>query len=148
MSRTFKSSFLSRNVREHRKSLDSLHPKNKCLSQIVFLITKFGKKAFNIRVKKVNFITMFTGLMFKSRETKNLLFDFAEDTQILLHSWFVFFNFYVLWLDEKNKVIEFKEIRPFTTIISCRSKFRKIVEIPINKENRKIINFLVGKRKI
>lgn len=108
----------------------------------------FRGRKFKITAEKVNSITMFTGLMFKSRETKNLLFDFAGDTQISLHSWFVFFDFYVLWLDKKNKVIEIRRISPFTTMISCRRKFRKIVEIPVNNRNKKILDFLVGKRKI
>lgn len=86
--------------------------------------------------------------MFKSRNSGNLLFEFKKNTGISIHSYFVFFPFLAIWLDDKNKIIEWKVVKPFTFRIKPKIKFRRLVEIPINGENRKIISLFVGKGKV
>jgi uncharacterized membrane protein (UPF0127 family) len=104
----------------------------------------FRGKYVEIPVRKMGFFGKIKGLMFKSQR-ENLLFDFSSDTRIKIHSFFVFFPFLAVWLDEKNKLIEWKIVRPFTVAVSPKKPYRKLVEVPLNKKNSKIIRFFVGK---
>lgn len=106
-----------------------------------------GKKV-QIRVRKSSFLGKALGLMFKSKYTKNILFEFEKERKWSIHSFFVFFNFLVLWIDEKNNVFQYNYVKPFTFSIKPERKCRKIIEIPISEKNRKIIGFFDGKRNI
>lgn len=86
--------------------------------------------------------------MFRTQSTENLLFSFSEDTDTEFHSFFVFFPFLMLWLDEKNIVIEWRIVMPFSTVKAPKRKFRNVVEIPCNLKNEKIIKIFVGRGKI
>lgn len=108
----------------------------------------FGKKEINIPAKKTGLFGKFFGLMFHSRNSNNLLFEFKTATRISLHSFFVFFPFLVLWLDEKNNVLDYRVCKPFEAIISTAKSFRKIIELPFNRNNIRIIRFFDGKRNI
>jgi uncharacterized membrane protein (UPF0127 family) len=99
----------------------------------------FKKNKFHLEVKRVSFFGRLFGLMFKSKNTSNLLFDFFRDRREAIHSFFVFFDFLVLWLDEKNKVLGYRKVRPFSPHIKPKFKFRKIVEIPLNDGNKRIV---------
>ncbi|MEK6856288.1 MAG: hypothetical protein AABX66_03985 [Nanoarchaeota archaeon] len=102
----------------------------------------FKKKVFDISISETGIFGKIIGLMFRNSNTNNLLFSFSKDVSVSLHSWFVFFDFYVVWLNKENKIIEFRKIRPFTTMIYCTKKFRKIIEIPVNEKNRNLIHFM------
>ena len=108
----------------------------------------YKNKEISVPVKKVSGLGEIAGLMFKRKSTKNLLFEFKGKTKINLHSCFVFFNFLSIWLNEKNKVIEWKYVKPFVFRIKPKKDFIKIVEIPLNKKNKKIAEFFVDKGKI
>ena len=108
----------------------------------------FKKQKICLIVRKVSSFRKFTGLMFRTRATENLLFSFSKDTDISFHSLFVFFPFLMLWLDEKNKVIEWRVIMPFSTVIRAKKKFKRVVEIPLNMRNDEIIKIFVDKGKI
>ena len=86
--------------------------------------------------------------MFRKRKTSNLLFYFNEYTDMPIHSFFVFFDFLAIWTDEKNKVIDFKIVKPFTSIIKSKKPFRKLIELPLNDDNKPVIQFFVGKGKV
>ncbi|MBX4196100.1 DUF192 domain-containing protein [Candidatus Pacearchaeota archaeon] len=107
----------------------------------------YDKKYVEVQVKKLSFLGRATGLMFKTPSTENLLFDFSRDSKASITSWFVFFPFLAVWLDDKNNILEWKLVDPFVFRIVPRNLFRRLVEIPINKNNEKIIKFIVGKRK-
>ncbi|MFH1325230.1 MAG: hypothetical protein ABIH49_00470 [archaeon] len=106
----------------------------------------FKNKTIKIPVKKVSFLGKFLGLMFKSRNTENLLFEFHKKTQMQIHSLFVFFPFLAIWLSEKNKVLETRIIKPFNLNVNSKKPFNKLIEIPLNNKNRKITNFFVDKK--
>ena len=112
------------------------------------MIVKYKNKKIKVEVKKVSELGKISGLMFRTRETKNLLFIFRKKTNIKIHSFFVFFKFLGVWLDEKNEVIECKIIKPFSFGYSPKKSFVKLVEIPANEKNKKIIAFFVGKKDI
>ena len=106
-----------------------------------------GKK-IGIDVKNTNLWTRGLGLMFRTQKTNNLLFDFSEDKNLSLTGLFVFFDFLILWLDKDNNVLEWRIGKPFEFSIKTKKKFRRIVEIPVDVKNMKIIEFFVGKRKV
>ncbi len=102
---------------------------------------KRGDKKINIgKVKRVNWFGKVIGFMFSRREKADiLLFEFKKPTKMKIHSYFVFFPFLAIWLDEKNKVIALKEVKPFKLSFGIKRSFSKLVEIPINKKNKDIV---------
>jgi uncharacterized membrane protein (UPF0127 family) len=82
------------------------------------------------KAKRVSGLGMILGLMFRTRKTSPLLFEFKKDTKMAIHSFFVFFPFKAIWLDEKNRIIEQKLVRPFTFSVKPKKPFRKLIEIP------------------
>ena len=72
------------------------------------------------------------GLMF-SRPLKDraLIFVFRKQKRVALHMLFVFFPIDIMFLDEKQRVIELREsVKPFTTFIKSRKKVGWVVELP------------------
>jgi uncharacterized membrane protein (UPF0127 family) len=108
----------------------------------------YKKKSINIPVKKVSYLGEGIGLMFHSKNTNNLLFEFNKQSNMKIHSIFVFFDFLAIWLNEKNKVIGWKVVKPFTPSVSPKKSFSKLIEVPINDKNRKISHFFDGKGKV
>ncbi len=104
------------------------------------ILVKYKGKRLNINVKKLGKFSKGIGLMFKNKNSENLLFEFERDINISIHSFFVFFPFLVVWLDSKNKVLEYKIVKPFSFYVNARNSFRKFVEIPLNKNNKEIVN--------
>jgi uncharacterized membrane protein (UPF0127 family) len=104
------------------------------------LINYKGKK-IKVRVKNCNFLKKGIGLMFSKKEKAEiLLFDFNIKQKISIHSFFVFYEFLAIWLDEKNKVIDLKKVKPFRFCVSPKKECFKLIEIPINQRNKKIIS--------
>ena len=112
------------------------------------MIINYKGRKIDIRVRKEGFFSYCIGLMFKKREAENILFEFSKDGKWAIHSFFLFFPFVVLWMDNKNRIIETKLVKPWSFHVKPRRKYRKLVEIPVNNGNRKIIEFIVGKGKI
>lgn len=108
----------------------------------------YKKRKISVNAKKVSLFGKYTGLMFKRRNTKILLFEFESKKRWAIHSYFVFFPFIAIWLDEKNHVVDLKIVRPFIPIIKPKNNFSKLIEIPINDGNSKFARFFVGKGKI
>ena len=104
-----------------------------------------GKKKLSVNVLKMNFLTQYLGLMFSSSKTSIRLFSYSKDCGIMIHSWFVFYPFLIVWLDKSKKVIGFKKVLPFTSCVIPKKKFRHFIEIPFNSLNKKILsNFVSG----
>jgi len=122
----------------------------KWLKEIMKLIKKLkiGLDGKHIIVKNVfleDKLGKFIGLMFSEREKAPiLLFEMKKPASI--HSFFVFFPFIALWLDDKNHVVKWKIVRPFTFYVSCKGKFSKIIEVPISRRHYDIVKLIVGER--
>ncbi len=99
-------------------------------------------------VKRVGFFSRGMGLMFKFRNTNNLLFEFEREVKIPFHSLFVFFPFLAIWLDSKNKVLEARIVKPFCFNVKPKTRFRKVIELPLNSKNAKIIEFFIRKNNL
>ena len=107
---------------------------------------KYRNKNIEVPIKKASSVGKITGLMFKTKNAENLLFEFKKDTKLKIHSFFVFFTFLVVWLDEKNSVVDLRIVKPFTFAISPKNSFRKLIELPFNNKNREILRFIVGQK--
>ena len=103
---------------------------------------KYRGKKLQINAKKCNLMS--TGLMFRTKNTSTLVFELGKLRNFRIHSWFVFFDFIAVWLDEKGKIINVKLVKPFTFSVSPEKPFKKLIEIPINENNKKIVKLLVG----
>jgi len=107
------------------------------------IIIHYKKRRIKIIAEDCNFLQKFVGLMFSRREkAKILLFSFKRKQKIRIHSFYVFYPFVAVWLDEKNKVIDLKIVKPFIPCISHKNKADKLVEIPINKKYDDILTLL------
>ena len=108
-----------------------------------FKILTFSRnnKKFKINLQECGFLRRITGLMFRTKHTNPLLFELKSPRAI--HSFFVFFPFVAVWLDKNNKVVEIKKVKPFTLHVLPKKHFAKLVEIPVNKKNKKILRNLV-----
>lgn len=112
----------------------------------------YKKKKIFIRIKKCGIFGEAFGLMFRKKENaKALLFDFTGRGQYYLHSFFVFFDFLALWLDDKNKIVEKQIVKPFSFGIKPKKLFSRVIEIPINRNYKETIKKFAksdGKRKV
>jgi len=70
------------------------------------------------------------GLMFRTRKTAPLEFEFKKEVNIPIHSFFVFFPFKATWYDKKNNVIEKRIVKPFRCGIKPSRPFSRLVEEP------------------
>jgi uncharacterized membrane protein (UPF0127 family) len=103
------------------------------------LIGYKGKK-IKVNAERCSLFEEFKGLMFSKREKAEiLLFDFNIKQKIRIHSFFVFYDFIAVWLDDKNKVVDIKKVSPFKFCVSPKEACFKLVEIPINSKNKEII---------
>jgi uncharacterized membrane protein (UPF0127 family) len=109
----------------------------------------YKRRKKRIRVKKLSFFGMMRGLTFRSRSFSDILyFDFSKMKSNSIHSIFVFYDFYAIYMDEKNNVKEIYKVKPFTPILVPEKSSTKLIEIPINDKNRELIDFFDGKRKV
>ena len=107
------------------------------------IILKFKNKKIIVNAKICNLFEKARGLMFRKKQNSGaLLFNFKKPSREPLHSLFVFFPFYVLWIDDKNKILDIKKITPFRFSVRPKVKFSKIVEIPINNKYKGLIKLL------
>jgi len=117
------------------------------------MIIYYKNRKISVRARKLSPFGKFTGLMFKINLNRadNLLFEFDRKSKGIgtaIHSFFVFFSFLAIWLDKNNRVVGWKIVKPFTLSVRPGEPFLKLIEIPLNKKNKKIIAFFVGERKI
>lgn len=87
----------------------------------------------NREVIEAKGLRKFFGLMFRSRDSPVLIFNFKKPDKYVFTSWFVFFPFTMQWFDENNNLIDEKEIKPFTTFINPpkNRNISRVIEIPI-----------------
>jgi len=107
------------------------------------VLINFKGKKIKLVVDECNWIGKSNGLMFSRREKANiLLFNLDNKLENAIHSFFVFYPFVAIWLDKKNKVIDLKIVEPFCACICPKKIASKIIEIPINRKNKKILSLL------
>jgi uncharacterized membrane protein (UPF0127 family) len=103
---------------------------------------KYKKKKVCLEVEECSGVMQGIGLTFRSKSSRALLFDFYKPVRMAITSLFVFFPFIAVWLDDKNRILEIKAVKPFTFVCRPKKRFTKLLEIPINskyQEQLKII---------
>lgn len=85
------------------------------------------------------------GLCF-SRNSKSLLFLFNKEVSLKIHSFFCP-EFSAIWFDKNFKEISRLKIKKNKLNISPSKKFKYLLEIPINKQNKEILNFIKQSKK-
>lgn len=105
-----------------------------------------GKKV-SLEVIKANKLQEVRGLMFRRLDkAEAMLFDFNKNVDLAIHSFFVFFPFLAVWLDDKNDVLELRKVRPFSFFIKPHKKYEKLVEIPLSKKYRSVWSLVGAER--
>ena len=92
---------------------------------------KVGRKKFDVEIAYNSFQKM-RGLMFRRILDHALVFKLNKPSKIKasIHSFFVFFPFDVLFLDEGCTVVDAKTVQPWTYIVRPRQLTKFIVELP------------------
>ncbi|MFW6028669.1 MAG: hypothetical protein ACOCRO_00295 [Halanaerobiales bacterium] len=95
-----------------------------------------------------NLLKKIKGYMFKTKKDEILIFPFNREQIISIHSFFVKYNLYCIWL-KKDTVVETTVIKPFN-IYRPTSKADKLIEIPYEEYNKikKNIKLMKGKKLI
>ena len=106
---------------------------------------KYKGKKINLEVEDCNFLETGRGLTFRSRErAPALMFDCVGKLKDYITSYFVFFDFLLLWCDKDFNVLEMKKVKPWSFAINSKTKWEKMIEIPISKRYDDKIKLLVG----
>ena len=102
-----------------------------------------GRRKLNLEVFECNFFEKGIGLMFsREKNAKILAFISKKRCHLSIHSFFVFFPFIAVWTDDKNKILCWKKVYPFTFCVSPPELgFFKLIEIPMTKKYSKKIKF-------
>lgn len=101
-------------------------------------------KRLKLDAEDCNLLQKVTGLMFSIREKAEiLLFRFNKKQKIRIHSVFVLYPFIAVWLDDKNRIADMKIVKPFNLSVSPKQPAFSLVEIPLNKKNKKIAEALI-----
>ncbi len=108
---------------------------------------RIKNKLIQIKAKRVSNIGAFIGLMFKTKKTRNLLFEFRKTRRHAIHSFFVFFPFLAVWLDKGNNLLEARIVKPFTSSLKSEKPAAKLIELPLNSDNEEIIKLIVDKER-
>ncbi|VVB83751.1 Uncharacterised protein [uncultured archaeon] len=110
------------------------------------IIVRYKNKKIRIDAEDCGCFKKFSGLMFSKREKAEiLLFDFDEKQKIRIHSFFVFYPFIAVWLDDKNRTVDLKIVNPFTPYASPKKSCFRLIEIPINRSTKKYQQFFIKK---
>ena len=76
------------------------------------IILNYREKKIDLELKEMKGFKEAIGLMFCRREkAKALLFSFKKPIDFTIHSFFVFFEFIAIWLDEKGKVDKSQKLK-------------------------------------
>ena len=71
------------------------------------------------------------GMMFRSKNTEPIYWDFGEEVNVKLHTFFVFFPVRIIWKDKNLNVIEERIVQPWQHSQTPSKPFRYIEEYPI-----------------
>ena len=110
----------------------------------ISLRRKNGKRDFlTVYGRRLSELGNGFGLMFSQREKAEvLIFGFSKPTRLAIHSFFVFFPFIALWLNDKKELLEFKIVKPWTFHVTPKQDFSTLIEIPMNKNNKELIKII------
>ncbi len=110
-----------------------------------FVNFNYGGKEIKLEVSKVPWWFEGIGLMFSRRKkARALIFDLKKEVKMRIHSLFVFYSFFAIWLDGDKKIIDIKKIKPFSFGVLPSRKFRYLIEVPINEKYDGVLSVIDG----
>lgn len=110
-----------------------------------FVNFNYGGEDIELEVSKVPWWFEGIGLMFSCRKkAKALIFDLKKEVKMRIHSLFVFYPFFAIWLDENKKIIDIKKVESFSFGVLPSRKFRYLVEVPINEKYDGVLKIIDG----
>ena len=86
------------------------------------------------------------GFMFSLSRKKSKLFIFDNEQNVGIHMLFVFMSLFVVWLDSRKRVVDFRLMIPFLSYYNNRAKY--VIELPFNLKNARIFKKLKKGMKI
>jgi len=92
----------------------------------------------DLRIKRADDILQKArGFMFRKKEDYALLIPFGRESKNnSIHSFFVFFSFHAIFLDEEKRVVDIeRDIPPFRGGISSDRPARYVLEVPTGEVN-------------
>lgn len=99
-----------------------------------------GKKKLSTEVNEMKGLWKGIGLMWRSKNTSNLLFTFDRPSRVALTSLFVFFPYVAVWLDSKKRIIESRVSRPFELSFQPKRNASYLIELPLNARNEDLLS--------
>ena len=94
------------------------------------LIDKTTNKILSRKIKLCKGFQKAIGLMFHKKVNSAFVFPLNNEQDVIIHTFFVFFPIYVLFLDKRKKVIHKTRMKPFTII---KQKARYVIEFTHKK---------------
>jgi len=93
-----------------------------------------------------NFWLRFRGLMFRKKPVV-IVFPFKKPTKYgaSIHSFFVFFDFYAIYINKKGIISEKILVKPFQFRITPKEETICLIEIPTNLEKKFNVGDYFGK---
>jgi uncharacterized membrane protein (UPF0127 family) len=105
----------------------------------------YGNKKIELKALKVPWWFEGIGLMFSRRKkARALIFDLKKERKFSIHSWFVFFPFVAIWLDENKKVVDIQKVNSFKFGVLPSRNFRYLIEVPINESYDEVLKIIDG----
>jgi len=92
---------------------------------------KLGKIELEIELADTHF-SKARGLMFRRKLDHALVFLLDSETILgaTIHSFFVFFPFDIVWLDNGRKIVDMAVVRPFRLFVAPKKRARYFLELP------------------
>lgn len=101
-----------------------------------------GKEVVIEDMIRASGLKKFTGLMFKDKEAKALLFEYKG----VIHSFFCK-PFLAIWLNQ-GKIVDYKLVQPNQLSVKLEKEFDSLIEIPFNNKYADVINFFIDDGKV
>jgi len=122
---------------------------SKVLPKVLNAKLNLGENSVEIKnIRKCRGLMKGKGLMFIPKEkARPLLFEFSGDVSRSISSLFCP-PFLAVWLDEHNRIIDYKIVSPNKISIRPDKPFRKLVEVPLNNKYSEVIQFVLDNGKV
>jgi len=101
-------------------------------------ITHKGKKIEINDILECRGIKKYIGLMFKGKNTNALLFKFSKAGREPIHSFFCS-DFLAIWILD-GKIVEYKFVESWKTIVRPEKEFNILLEVPINEKYLDVVS--------
>ena len=82
-------------------------------------------------MKQATGLQKYFGMMFRTRNTEPICWDFGKEVDVKLHTFFVFFPVRIVWKDNEGNFIEDRIIKPWQHSQKPHKSFRYIEEYPV-----------------